>query len=358
MQHLLSTELLKPQKLATATALPAMFYTDEATVPLDLRAVFGCGWQLLCHQSQIVDPGDYLVRSIAGVPLIVLRGIDGDIRAFHNVCRHRAGPLANCDAKQAKVLRCKYHGWTYGLDGILKSAPEMAAVEEFRLEDIRLPEAKVALWQGLVFVGTDLAPAFEAVVSGISERLGPQDLATYVFHRRVAYEVHCNWKVYVDNYLEGYHVPHIHPGLNSVLDYRTYITETAPWYSYQFSPLESTEALYGSGEALYYFIYPNTMLNILPGRLQTNRVLPLGVDRCRVEFDYYYAPATGDEALQRRARDVEFSDAVQQEDVDICQAVQVGLASGSYHAGRLNPLRENAVHHFHELLRHAYAQMR
>jgi choline monooxygenase len=166
--------------------------------------------------------------------------------------------------------------------------------------------------------------------------------------------VACNWKVYVDNYLEGYHVPHIHPGLNSVLDYRSYVTETAEWYSFQFSPLDSGDDLYGSGEALYYFLYPNAMLNILPGRLQTNRVLPLGVDRCRVEFDFYYAPAATPEALARRAKDIAFSDEVQDEDVTICEDVQRGLASGSYEAGRLNPLRENAVHHFHELLRRAY----
>jgi choline monooxygenase len=160
--------------------------------------------------------------------------------------------------------------------------------------------------------------------------------------------------VYVDNYLEGYHVPHVHPGLNKLLDYRSYVTECAPWYSFQFSPLESAPDLYGNGEALYYFLYPNTMLNILPGRLQTNRVLPLGADRCRVEFDFFYAPVEDETAEDRKARDLAFSDEVQIEDVTICEEVQRGLASGSYEAGRLNPLRENAVHHFQELLRAAY----
>ena len=183
-------------------------------------------------------------------------------------------------------------------------------------------------------------------------------LAGFEFHHRSSYDVACNWKVYVDNYLEGYHVPHIHPGLNSLLDYRSYITETAEWYSFQFSPLEISDDLYGSGEALYYFLYPNAMLNILPGRLQTNRVLPLGVDHCRVEFDFYYAPAVTPEALARRAKDIAFSDEVQDEDVTICEDVQRGLASGSYEAGRLNPLRENAVHHFHELLRRTYRNTR
>jgi len=160
--------------------------------------------------------------------------------------------------------------------------------------------------------------------------------------------------VYVDNYLEGYHVPHVHPGLNRLLDYRKYVTQTAEWYSHQWSPLESDPDLYGDGDALYYWMWPNTMLNIVPGRLQTNRIVPLGVDRCRVEFDSYYAMDESDAGQARRAADLSFSDEVQFEDLGICEDVQRGLSSGSYVPGRLNPLRENAVHHFHELLRRTY----
>jgi choline monooxygenase len=213
------------------------------------------------------------------------------------------------------------------------------------------------VWLGLVFppVVAANAPHFDAFTAGIDARLGAdRGLAQYGHHHRVGYDVACNWKVYVDNYLEGYHVPHIHPGLNSLLDYRSYVTETAEWYSYQWSPLESGEGLYGDGDALYYWLWPNTMLNILPGRLQTNRVVPRGVDRCRVEFDFYYALDEGDAARARREADLAFSDEVQREDLTICEDVQRGLASGSYVPGRLNPLRENAVHHFHELLRAAY----
>ena len=230
----------------------------------------------------------------------------------------------------------------------------MATAENFNVGDIALPQLAVRVWHGLVFAAVDQkrAPDFDALVAGIDARLGPErGLAQYGHHRRVGYDVACNWKVYVDNYLEGYHVPHVHPALNRMLDYRSYITEVEQWHSLQWSPMESDTALYGNGDALYYWLWPNTMLNILPGRLQTNTVVPLGVDRCRVVFDSYYA-ASDDEA--KRDADLAFSDEVQHEDLGICEDVQRGFASGSYVPGRLNPLRETGVHHFHELLRAAY----
>ncbi|HUB90611.1 MAG TPA: SRPBCC family protein [Dyella sp.] len=355
MTELLSPGTLAPQPLDHALTLPARFYTDARMPALDAAMVFARSWQLVCHQSQLSDIGDHVVTEIAGLPLLVVRSNETNIRAFHNVCRHRAGPIASCDGRGAHTLRCRYHGWTYGLDGVLRGAPEMGRTPDFNPADIRLPEVRVHVWQGLVFVAIGEAPPFDDFVAGIDARLGvDRALDGYAFHHRVSYDVACNWKVYVDNYLEGYHVPCIHPGLNSLLDYRSYITETAQWYSFQYSPLESGDDLYGSGEALYYFLYPNAMLNILPGRLQTNRVLPMGVDRCRVVFDFYYAPDDSPQAQARRAKDIAFSDEVQDEDVTICEDVQRGLASGSYDAGRLNPLRENAVHHFHEMLRRAY----
>ena len=347
------------QPLGEALALQARCYTDPAMVARDRACVFDRGWQLVAHVCQLQDAGDHVIADLAGLPVIAVRDADGMIRAMHNVCRHRAGPLAQCDGRGAKALRCRYHGWTYGLDGRLRSATEMAGVADFDPSAVRLPQLATRIWQGLVFAAMDegVAPSFDDFVAGIDARLGPdRGLETYRHHHRVGYEVACNWKVYVDNYLEGYHVPHVHPELNRMLDYRSYVTETAAWHSLQWSPLESVEGLYGSGDALYYWLWPNTMLNILPGRLQTNRVIPLGVDRCRVEFDTYYAPDDSEAGSARRAADQSFSDVVQDEDIGICEDVQRGLASGSYEAGRLNPLRENAVHHFHELLRRAYRE--
>lgn len=340
--------------LESATALPARFYVGETMLAMEKRAVFARSWQLVAHQGQLAEAGDHVVEQVGDVPVIVVRGQDGVLRAFPNVCRHRAGPLALCNGKGARALHCKYHGWSYTLEGQLRSAPEMQGAADFDVSSIRLPPLRVVEWQGLVFVAlSENVPPFEEVYAGISERIAPIDLAAMRFLRRDSYDIACNWKVYIDNFLEGYHLPHVHPGLSKVLDYRVYDTELFPWHSLQHSPLRNSGDIYGDGEAFYYFVYPNVMLNIMPGRLQTNRILPLGPDRCRVEFDYYYAQDAGAQA--RIANDQAFSDEVQAEDITICEAVQKGLVSGTYEAGRLCPKRESALWLFHNQLRAAYA---
>ena len=340
--------------LELASALPARYYFGEDMLAMEQRSVFARSWQLVAHHALLAEPGDHVVERIGEVPVIVVRGQDGVLRAFPNVCRHRAGPLALCDGKGARALHCKYHGWTYTLEGQLRSAPEMQAAQDFRVEDIHLPPLRVHEWQGLVFVALDdSVPDFEDVYGGIVERIAPIDLSAMRYLRRDSYDIDCNWKVYVDNFLEGYHLPHVHPGLSRALDYRAYDTGLFPWHSLQHSPLRDSGGAYGEGEAFYYHVYPNVMLNIMPGRLQTNRILPLGPERCRVEFDYYYAQ--DGQATARIAADQSFSDEVQVEDIAICEAVQKGLASGFYDAGRLCPKREGGVWHFQNLLRAAYA---
>lgn len=344
---------------APVPALPAPCYVVADWQRRERDAVFGTGWQLVGHAAQVAASGDHVVADIGGVPLIVVRGAPepdapgGRLRALHNVCRHRAGPLATCDGRGAQTLVCRYHGWSYALDGRLRGAPDMNDVPGFDASSIRLPQAHVAEWQGLMFAALQPVVPFVQIVAAIDGRL-PPDFGRLRFERRVSYEIGCNWKVYVDNYLEGYHLPMVHPGLNRLLDYRSYRTETGRWHTLQWSPLDTSQGPYGGSgdgqQALYWWLWPNTMLNVLPGRLQTNRVLPLAVDRCRVEFDYYYADAA---AAARVADDQAFADQVQAEDIAICEAVQCGLASGSYVSGPLNPARESGVAHFHALLRDA-----
>ncbi len=224
---------LAPQPAATALALPAACYTQPEFAAIERGAVFGRSWQLVGHAAQVAAPGDHALAGIAGVPLVIVRGDDGTLRALHNVCRHRAGPLADCNGSGATQFTCRYHGWRYALDGRLLGAPDMGRAQDFDVAAIRLPQARVASWQGLLFAALDdAAPPFEEVVEGIEARAGCS-LAGYEFDRHASYEVGCNWKVYVDNYIEGYHVPRVHPGLASLLDDAAYATTLGRWSSLQ-----------------------------------------------------------------------------------------------------------------------------
>jgi choline monooxygenase len=358
MRETLSTMLrpdeLAPQPLNAARTLPAVVYADPEFHTFDLRYIFASSWQPVARAAQLQQPGDHVVAEIAGKPILIVRGSDGRLRGFFNVCKHRAGPLALTNGN-AHQLQCKYHGWTYTLEGQLRAAHEMQEAADFDMSCVHLDPVPTAQWEGLVFAAVNEPPVMlEELLSGIRDQIRPVELSRMQFHTRVNYDLNCNWKVYVDNYLEGYHLPHVHPGLNRLLDYREYSTDLSQWHSCQHSPLDGTRGPYQAGEARYYFVWPNLMLNILPDRLQTNLVVPVSERRCRVIFDYYYMDAGSAGTAQLIADDLRFSDEVQLEDIAICERVQRGLESGAYHAGRLSPKRESGVHHFHERVRHAY----
>ena len=351
----LTPDTLRVDPLERADTIPSSWYTDARMGPFERDAVFRPSWQVVGHVTQMTEAGDYVCATVAGEPVIVVRGADGDLRAFYNVCRHRGGPLALDDRGSCRMLQCKYHGWTYTLDGALRGVPRFDRTELFDRADFALVPVAVEVWEGLIWacVGEPSAPLAEAL-DGIAQRIAPQDLGAVRFHARVTYEIACDWKVYVDNFLEGYHLPLVHPELCKTLDVSAYVTETAARHSLQHSPVRGGDgSAYADGDAFYYFVFPNVMLNVLPGRLQTNVVLPDGPGRCRVLFDFFYADGTAPEAV---AADLSFSDDVQREDVEICEAVQRGLASRGYDRGRFSVECEAGVHHFQALLKGAFAE--
>ena len=309
--------------------------------------MFARSWQPCARLDQLAVTGDHVAADLAGEPIALVR--DGaELRGFANVCRHRAGPVVRgCGRRQ--TLQCGYHGWTYGLDGRLLRAPEMEGTEGFDLAAVRLPPVAVVAWGPLVMacLEPERAPTLAALTDGIALEALPHRL-----HRE--YPVACNWKVYVDNYLEGYHIPIVHPALHQELDYAAYRTETRRWASLQHAPVRPVaggDRRYlprANGERnQYWWVFPHLMLNIYMDMVQVNVVVPLAVDRTVVVFDWF-APA-------KLAPDlVEFSDVIQDEDRRICETVQHNLASRSYDRGRYSARRENGVHHFHSLLVDAF----
>ncbi|MGH1365914.1 MAG: aromatic ring-hydroxylating oxygenase subunit alpha [Calditrichia bacterium] len=340
-----------------ADTIPSSWYTDPAFHDWDQQTLFAHNWQCVGHVARVANEGEYFATDIGGNPVLVVRDKDGILRAFYNVCRHRGGPLVTDESGCVNALQCKYHGWTYWLDGMLRGVPEFDRVKLFDKKDFGLTPVPIKVWQGLIFLRLeDGENHLDKTLTEIEQRIAPLDLTELQFHSQTVYDIDCNWKVYIDNYLEGYHIPHVHPELNKLLDYREYATETFPFHSLQYSPFKKGENIYGSdgGEAYYYFIFPNIMLNILPGRLQTNLILPLEQQRCRVIFDYYYADLHSSEAKKLIREDIEYSDVIQQEDIDICLRVQCGLNSRAYDKGRFSVTRESGVYHFQSLLKKMY----
>ena len=352
--------------LSRASTLPSRFYTDPAIYGREEERVFGRTWQLVARADELARVGDFVPVMVVDEPIVITHGTDGQLRAFYNVCRHRAGQVALSRGNR-KSLQCHYHGWTYGLDGRLRACPEMEETENFNKDDIGLEPVRVDRWGPFVFVclddeGPGLAEMMGAIGSEVADAGYEVDSMRLVERRE--YTIECNWKVYVDNYLEGYHLPIAHPQLFKELDYDAYRVEEHRYYSKQHAPIRELKPgeelgrdrrylrMPGQEEnALYYWLFPNTMFNIYQDNMSSNVILPLGPDRTLTVFEWFFAePGTGPgwESMQQT---IAFSDEIQQEDIVICEQVQRGLRSRSYDAGRFSAKRENGVYHFQNLVR-------
>jgi choline monooxygenase len=352
----MTEEFLRIEPLERSETIPSSWYTDPEVLRFENECVFSKFWQYVGHVEQIKDPGDYFPATVADNPVVAVRDKDGVLRGFYNVCRHRGGPLVT-QCGNGKVFQCQYHGWTYLLDGSLRGVPDFDRVELFDKKDFGLIPIHLDVWEGLIFVSlADDPPPLNTFFDGIAQRIAPIDLSGKKFYKRVDYTVRCNWKVYMDNYLEGYHLPFVHPELCKMLDYTQYVTEAFRYYSLQYSPFTDQENVYqtNDGQAYYYCIFPNFMLNILPGRLQTNVIVPLTHDTTKVIFDYFYDDLASEEKIRMAEEDIRYSDLIQIEDIEICEHVQKGLASKAYDRGRFSVKRELGVYHFQSLLKETF----
>ncbi len=350
--------------LAHAATLPARWYTDPRFLELEKGNIFATTWQWVGTIDMVERPGDYFTCDVLGEPIVVTRGTDGVLRAFYNVCRHRAGMVARGKGNR-KSLQCQYHGWTYRLDGSLMRAPEFEGVQAFNPDDFCLPAVRVEQWKLFIFVNLDPGAA------SLAEMLAPiaREVEEAGFHieamrsiERRDYVVNANWKVYIDNYLEGYHIPIAHPALYRELEYDAYRVETFRYYSKQHAPIRPAKAgevqgrdrryvrEEGEAQALYYWVFPNVILNFYPDNLQINSIVPLDHERTLTIFEWYFESPGSGQGWESMQQSIAFSDEVQREDIALCEAVQRGLKSRSYDRGRFSVKRENGVHHFQSLV--------
>ena len=359
------------EQIECAQTLASKYYTDPAILAIEKDRIFRRTWQLAGTLNQacgevngskltISDPETFFTADVAGEPIVVVHDKQGTLRAFSNVCRHRAGPIA-LGSGCKNVLRCGYHGWTYTLDGRLIGTPDVDGVEFFDRSNMGMFPLRLETWEQFIFVNFDPnTMPLSTYLGKIPEQASGFPITGLQPAERRDYMIECNWKVYVDNYLEGYHIPIAHPGLMREIDYAQYRTDTYRFHSQQFAPIramkqeDTIERLYapdtGIGEALYFWVFPNLMLNIYPDNVQTNLIVPLSHEKTLTIFEWFFHDAASEKNRERIKRSIAFSEEVQKEDIALCEHVQRGLRSATYDRGRYSVKRENGVHHFHTLL--------
>ncbi len=328
--------------------LPGSWYLDRELYELEREAIFKRTWQYACHTSAVANPGDYAVCPVGDFTVLVTRDRESRLRAFHNTCQHRGSQLA-AESGNGKALRCAYHGWTYGLDGGLRSAPRLRGAAGFDPSAIRLPEIRLEAWQQFLFVNCDRgAPTLEERLGDLARQVGEfgLDHAALEHDERITYDVAANWKIVVENSVECYHCHIAHPELVDLVDMRRFEQETLPYGFVQRSPLaDGGERRTEDGAAYdypaggvrlggYHFFWPNFYFLVYPGPGNVSSLCfyPRGVDRTEVVRDFYYDPSVP-EAERREV--TAFIDTIQRQDTGLCESVQRGLRGGGFTQGRL-----------------------
>jgi choline monooxygenase len=308
-------------------------YRDPAVFAEERRRIFARTWQFLGLEADLAEPGDFISRELAGYPIVAVRDTDGTLRAFHNVCRHRAGPLVDeAKGKCEGAFVCRYHGWRYMLDGRLRSATAFGATEGFDPRDYGLHPLKLETWRGLVFVNGDLD------AEPLGNSTGPLDdlLKDHVFPSepmRQSHPIACNWKVYVENYLEGYHIDMVHPTLAGEVEAASYRCRMEQSVCIHEVPTKS-----GATSGIWAWLWPNLAFNVYNDGVMIEQMLPEG--HGRVRLDYLYLRAPGDPGFEAA---IKSSTTLTEEDRWICERVQRNLDAGVYDFGVLSPRHETAV---------------
>ena len=330
------------------STLPARLYGCPDAWTRERSEVFGRSWLFVGHEAEAVAPGDWMASDIAGHRLLVVRGADGILRAFHNVCRHRAGPLTtgasgHCEGE----LVCAYHGWRYALDGRLRAATGFGAVEGFDPREFGLLGLRLEVWRGLAFVNLDPdAAPLAGHVAPLEALLAGRGLGIAAPALRRSHDLACDWKVYAENYLEGYHIGSVHPALAGELGAAEYRVRVEGDLVVQ----EAVGVNDGPQAGVWGWLWPNLGVNVYRDGAMIERMTPVGPGRTRL--DYLFLNDGGVGAL---GEVLQASDRLTAEDAAICEAVQANLSAGAYDKGVLSARHEAAVAWFQSRLAEVHA---
>eukprot|EP00029_Vermamoeba_vermiformis_P009655 TRINITY_DN4892_c0_g1_i1.p1 TRINITY_DN4892_c0_g1~~TRINITY_DN4892_c0_g1_i1.p1 ORF type:complete len:405 (+),score=75.09 TRINITY_DN4892_c0_g1_i1:29-1216(+) len=354
-QQLIRAYSTKAQKAASLKdvhkdhiwTLSANYYTDPKVFEAEKKNIFGKTWQCVGRLDQLQGPGDYFTATVGSLPIVVMKNDEGKIHAFHNVCRHRAHPVLPFGSSgKCESLRCGYHGWLYDKSGKLKKAASLDLSEDLK-EGLSLFPIKVEHWNNWVFINMDTSTSVS-----LREYLGPivkltekYNLDTYKYFREATHEVDINWKTYVDNYQEGYHVPVAHPALDKVVDCRYYKVDI--WNH----PMGGGHAIHSvpprkgkeDNSGLWVYLYPNLGLNIYSYGTSIERWEPVSHNKMKLIYTFFENPA---DPLNSHEKLADTNTTLTKEDLDLCLNVQKNLENGIYSVGLLHPEKENGVSFF------------
>ncbi|MBX3031584.1 MAG: aromatic ring-hydroxylating dioxygenase subunit alpha [Chloroflexi bacterium] len=358
-----------------ASLLPPRVFHDPAVLDFEQAAWFGRDWVFVARSEDVDRPGRYVQVEVAGQPLVVIRGEDDVVRAFHNVCRHRGALICTEPAGRIVRFQCPYHAWTYELDGRLRRASHTDTLVDFDTADYGLVPARAAEWQGLVFVSLDPdAPDLHETLAGLWRHIDRFPLADLRRAHRIEYDVDANWKVIGENYSECYHCPGVHPQLNKLTPYDLgqNIESDGPWCGgwMELRPDFDTMSVDGlrhgrpplpgitteDERRIYYFlVWPNLLLSLHPDYLMTHQVWPVAPGRSKVICEWSFHPDTMATDGFDPSDAVDFWDLTNRQDWEVCELQQRGTASPAYTPGRY-ALMEDMVHAFDVMLADGYAQ--
>jgi choline monooxygenase len=354
-------------------SLRAEAYVDTKWFDAELKAVFARTWQWICHVEKLSKPGSYVAATVAGMPIAVVRGRDGELRAFYNVCKHRAHELLS-GSGTTRAIVCPYHAWTYDLSGGLKAARRADNMESFDKSEICLDQVQVEEFGGFVYVNLDrtAAPLAQQApdLAAEIEQWAP-DVANLTHAKRLSYEVDTNWKNVIDNFLECYHCHIAHREFVDLVDMDTYEVHTHGIWSSHFADAGKSEnsAYDVSGASVtqhaVWWLWPNTCLMRYPGRgnYMIFQVIPAGPEKTLETWDFFLESPELNEAEVQSVSYID--DVLQQQDIALVESVQRGMRTPAFEQGRIvfdsersgSGLSEHGVHHFHGLLIDAYRSL-
>jgi choline monooxygenase len=332
--------------MSTLTNLDPRYYVDAGVFAAERQKIFKRQWQMLGPVNQVKEPGDYLAVDVAGWKLFVLHGRDGVLRGFHNVCRHRGARLLAEGTGRCERLRCPYHQWIYDHNGALRQAPWFGEDPQFNLHDWPLHSAAIAQWRGLLFICIDPDVSLIEQLGDLPEEVADFPIESYRSVEEHRFTMRSNWKTYTDNFVEGYHIPGIHPGFMKVIEFAQFETVARNGMVRMTAP-QRNGSIY-SGKWLW--MWPNWTLSVFPGGMNISRINPLSVDTTELIYNFCFADTSAETASSRRST-IDTNCGIVREDFGICEHTQKNYASGGYASGPLSPRHEQSVAYFQGMVR-------